>query len=170
MSVSNGTCTTGGTWYVASLFPRAILTINRYACTDVSPYFFGCCTSNPCGGTGCPSTNVRSAGLGQGYGIDGSNYPIDSSYYPNVECVDAGAAWFTCADAGKSGGFAFQGCCNTAAAPCKNNGVCPQVDLYPVAFSDVKSRTNTSVICSKGNWYSCLTQNPPFQGCCLSNP
>ncbi|KAF8856153.1 hypothetical protein BDZ45DRAFT_481313 [Acephala macrosclerotiorum] len=155
MSVSNGTCPLGGTWY---------------ACTDTTPYFFGCCTSNPCGGTGCSSTNLLAAELGPGYGFDGPDYPVDSSYYPNSQCVDAGAQWFTCAAAGKSGGFAFQGCCDKTAAPCANNGSCPQANLHPAAFSDVRSRTDSSVVCKNGQWYSCVTQNPPFQGCCLSDP
>jgi len=143
-------------------FSDRMLTKHRYTCASQTPTFFGCCTSDPCNGSGCPTSDLRAAGMGVGSGFDGSTYANDSSYYPNVNC--ATGDWYTCAAASPS----FQGCCNRT-NPC-STGSCPQNSLFPAAFSDVQARTDTDVVCKNGKWYSCVAQNPPFQGCCLSNP
>jgi hypothetical protein len=110
-----------------------ILTAPRYTCTDQTPTFFGCCTSNPCNGVGCPSSDLRAAGMGTGSGPDFS--VNDSSYWPNVFC--AHGQWWTCAEQTPS----FQGCC--ISNPCANAG-CPMGNLFPAAFGTVSSAASTS--------------------------
>lgn len=60
-----------------------VLTTTRYTCTNQPPTFFGCCTSNPCNGVGCPSADLRAAGMGVGTDPGITNY---TSYWPNVQC------------------------------------------------------------------------------------
>ncbi|PQE19439.1 Transmembrane domain of the Epidermal Growth Factor Receptor family of Tyrosine Kinase protein [Rutstroemia sp. NJR-2017a BBW] len=90
-SSSVGTCPLGGQWYT---------------CEDQAPTFFGCCTSNPCNGVGCPASDLRAAGMGTGSGPDADTN--DGSYWPNVQCP-LGGSWYTCPQQTPS----FQGCCET---------------------------------------------------------
>lgn len=109
MSDKEGTCPSGGSWY---------------SCTAQSPTFFGCCTSNPCNGVGCPSGDLRAAGMGTSSGPDKALN--DSSFWPNVQCSQG--IWYTCINQSPS----FQGCCGSN--PCNGVG-CPSTDLYAAAFS-----------------------------------
>ncbi len=106
-----GTCPNGGLWYT---------------CAAQTPAFFGCCTSNPCNGVGCPTSDLRAAGLGVGSGPDFSTN--DSSFWPNVECTKG--LWWTCATQNPT----FQGCCGSN--PCGGKG-CPGSELYPADFGTV---------------------------------
>jgi hypothetical protein len=128
-----------------------ILTISRYTCTDQTPTFFGCCTSNPCNGVGCPSSDLRAAGMGTGSGPDFS--VNDSSYWPNVFC--AHGQWWTCAEQTPS----FQGCC--ISNPCANAG-CPMGNLFPAAFGTVSSTTPAPTSTASA-WSSIQTTNSLMQ-------
>lgn len=108
----------------------------RYTCTDQMPTFLGCCTSNPCNGVGCPSSDLRAAGMGTGSGPDSTTN--DSSYWPNVQCAEG--QWWTCSRQTPS----FQGCCETN--PCGGDGDaggCPSNELSPAAFKAVTTDTQT---------------------------
>src|SRR5450432_2376661 len=116
---SEGTCPVGSLWYT---------------CTAQSPTFFGCCTSNPCNGVGCPSADLRPAGMGVGAGPD---LPAnDSSFWPNVKC--SAGQWWTCALQTPS----FQGCCDSS--PCGGKG-CPLDQLHPAAFLTIPPELQPSV-------------------------
>ncbi|KAM3078040.1 hypothetical protein ACMFMG_002659 [Clarireedia jacksonii] len=109
-----GTCPFGGLWYT---------------CEVQTPTFFGCCTSNPCNGVGCPDSDFRAAGMGTGSGPDADTN--DGSYWPNVQCP-LGGSWYTCSDQTPS----FQGCCESNMCN-GSNTVCPDGQLHPAAFSSV---------------------------------
>jgi hypothetical protein len=119
-------------WSLADLRVE-ILTRLRYTCTDQTPTFFGCCTSNPCNGVGCPASDLRAAGMGTGSGPDSATN--DSSYWPNVQCVHG--QWWTCADQTPS----FQGCC--ISNPCGGTG-CPMGNLFPAELGTVSSAAPTA--------------------------
>jgi hypothetical protein len=137
----------------------------RHACTDESPFFFGCCIINPCNGVGCSGSNLKAAGMGVGPGPDGSRYANDSSYWPNVNCQNG--SWYTCATSTPS----FQGCCNDNGRSVCATGICE--NLFPASFDTVSSSFDPGpdiIECATGQWHSCVAQNPPFQGCCVTNP
>jgi hypothetical protein len=111
MSDQQGTCPLEGLWYT---------------CTAQSPTFFGCCASDPCNGVGCPTSDLRAAGMGTG---SGPNLAVnDSSFWPNVHCSNG--SWWTCALQTPT----FQGCCGSD--PCGGKG-CPSSSLYPAAFATI---------------------------------
>jgi hypothetical protein len=89
-------------------------------------------------------------------------YADDSSYWPDVLCQNG--SWYTCAASSP----AFQGCCGSN--PCAAGGTCEK--LFPATFGNVSSSYNpgSDINCDSGQWFSCVAQDPPFQGCCVSNP
>jgi hypothetical protein len=142
-----------------------MLITTRHACTDESPFFFGCCIIDPCNGVGCSGSNLKAAGMGAGPGPDGSQYANDSSYWPNVNCQSG--SWYTCAASTPS----FQGCCNDNGGNVCATGTCE--NLFPASFGTVSSSYDPGpdvIECATGQWHSCVAQNPPFQGCCVTNP
>lgn len=119
--MSMETCPLGGLWYT---------------CTAQTPSFLGCCTSDPCNGSGCPSSDLRAAGMGTGSGPDGLS-SNDASYWPNVQC--SVGQWWTCAMQTPS----FQGCCESN--PCGGSGTgCPSGMLYPAAFKSVTAAASST--------------------------
>ncbi|PQE23093.1 hypothetical protein CJF32_00004479 [Rutstroemia sp. NJR-2017a WRK4] len=122
-SSSVGTCPLGGQWYT---------------CEDQTPTFFGCCTSNPCNGVGCPASDLRAAGMGTGSGPDADTN--DGSYWPNVQCP-LGGSWYTCPQQTPS----FQGCCESRMCN-GSNTVCPDEQLHPAAFLSVPQPSASSTV------------------------
>jgi hypothetical protein len=103
--------------------------------------------------------------MGAGPGPDGSQYANDSSYWPNVNCQSG--SWYTCAASTPS----FQGCCNDNGGNVCATGTCE--NLFPASFGTVSSSYDPGpdvIECATGQWHSCVAQNPPFQGCCVTNP
>ncbi|OAL57014.1 hypothetical protein IQ07DRAFT_582281 [Pyrenochaeta sp. DS3sAY3a] len=92
-------CPLGGKWY---------------ACSTGSK-FVGCCTSDPCGSTGCVQGNVRSGG----YNI--SHY----GEWPDASC-GAASDFYSC-----SAGDTFWGCCKSNPCAATPAATCPQGDLVP---------------------------------------
>ncbi|KAI9825283.1 MAG: hypothetical protein M1832_001317 [Thelocarpon impressellum] len=97
---NHASCPRGGLWYT---------------CSEQTPTFQGCCTSNPCNGVGCPASDLKPAGLGP-----------DLSFAPNNSCPITGL-WWTCSAQTPT----FQGCCKTN--PCNGLG-CPAADLVAAGF------------------------------------
>lgn len=65
----------------------------------------------------------------------------------------------------------FLGCCTTN--PCADgSGLCPRGDLRNASFSADKYEDITPQECSddRALWYTCQNMNPPFLGCCATNP
>ncbi|KAH8651906.1 hypothetical protein BGZ60DRAFT_569086 [Tricladium varicosporioides] len=123
--MSLGSCPNGGTWQ---------------ECTSGSNLFFGCCTSNACSG-GCPSSDLRAAGLGT---AAGPNFPSnEGSPWPNERCSTG--LWWTCAVQTPT----FQGCCDSN--PCNGVG-CPSSQLHAAAFASTPisagSKASSSTISS----------------------
>ncbi|KIM98487.1 hypothetical protein OIDMADRAFT_128268 [Oidiodendron maius Zn] len=113
-----------------------------WTCIDQSPTFLGCCASNACNGIGCPSDDLRAAGLGTACGTNSDSN--DSSYWPYVQC-SSGGQWWTCESP------SFQGCCDIN--PC--GGGCPANDLHPAAFLYDASATSAASelgSCSPSGW------------------
>ncbi|KAL4897512.1 hypothetical protein BDV59DRAFT_197804 [Aspergillus ambiguus] len=53
----------------------------------------------------------------------------------------------------------------------ESSSPCP--DLYPASFNESvydSIRPNNCINTTSANWYSCAKTNPPFLGCCKSNP
>jgi hypothetical protein len=73
-------------------------------CTTSTPNFLGCCSHNPCGGTGCAIENLYPARL-----------PIDGQDVgPTLAGCPAGSLWYSCAKTNPT----FQGCCGSGENPC----------------------------------------------------
>jgi len=90
-----------------------------------------------------------------------------SSQSCNFSCPNGGT-WFTCPDIPH-----FIGCC--ASDPCSNTILqiaCP--DLHPASFNPDIYGLILPNDClnnaSNNNWYTCSDTDPPFLGCCRSNP
>lgn len=63
----------------------------------------------------------------------------------------------------------FVGCCEID--PCVVGGSCKGGALKPMSFNqDSFSSAFQDQQCSTGKWYTCQDTNPPFVGCCTSNP
>ncbi|KAK8123892.1 hypothetical protein PG999_003810 [Apiospora kogelbergensis] len=65
----------------------------------------------------------------------------------------------------------FLGCCDID--PCKKNGICPTESLRNSSFSSGNYGDIPKEDCNVGgekNWWTCSGNNPPFLGCCISNP
>ncbi|KAF2835269.1 hypothetical protein M501DRAFT_962692 [Patellaria atrata CBS 101060] len=73
----------------------------------------------------------------------------------------SGGDWYVCAD-----GSSFLGCCTSD--PC-NRG-CPSTDLRPASFDRNFFGEFHDQQCSSGDYYTCASNDPPFLGCCHSNP
>ncbi|KAH6662504.1 hypothetical protein B0J14DRAFT_495950, partial [Halenospora varia] len=116
--MSLGSCPNGGTWQ---------------ECTSGSNLFFGCCISNACNG-GCPSSDLRAAGLGT---AAGPNFPSnEGSPWPNEKCSTG--QWWTCAVQTPT----FQGCCDSN--PCNGVG-CPSSQLHAAAFASSPASATSKV-------------------------
>ncbi|OJJ59791.1 hypothetical protein ASPSYDRAFT_88693 [Aspergillus sydowii CBS 593.65] len=81
----------------------------------------------------------------------------------------AGGTWYVCPSAPY-----FIGCCSSD--PCSNtnsNNTSPCPDVYPATFeTDIFERfaPNNCIDVSSENWFTCNFTDPPFVGCCASNP
>lgn len=67
-------------------------------------------------------------------------------------------------------GAHFVGCCTLN--PCNDHG-CDSSDLRPASFDPKKYGMFADQTCSGNNpvrWYTCNGSNPPFMGCCATNP
>lgn len=67
-------------------------------------------------------------------------------------------------------GARFVGCCTFN--PCNDHG-CESTDLRPASFDLRKYGMFADQTCSgnnPGRWYVCTDTNPPFMGCCATNP
>ncbi|KAJ4157028.1 hypothetical protein NW754_008670 [Fusarium falciforme] len=71
----------------------------------------------------------------------------------------------------------FIGCC--AIDPCANDGVCPEDQLVLSSFTKAKYNDLPPQSCDNSTstdedeealWYTCGFTNPPFLGCCTTNP
>lgn len=67
-------------------------------------------------------------------------------------------------------GVLFVGCCTLN--PCNDDG-CNSSNLRPASFDPKKYGTFADQACwgnSSVGWYTCTGTNPPFMGCCATNP
>ncbi|KAI7913788.1 hypothetical protein M0657_009846 [Pyricularia oryzae] len=103
-----------------------------YVCENNTTEFIGCCTINPCDGSGiCPKANLTKA-----------SFAADSfENIPSQNCSDQKGVdvWWTC----KETTLPFLGCCSSN--PC-SSGACAASDLIPARLSD--NRTRASVFLS----------------------
>lgn len=83
-----------------------------------------------------------------------------SLQYISPSCPQGGT-WFAC-----SSGSRFLGCCGSD--PCQNG--CPQTNLKAASFNATDYGQFTNQNCVTGQFYTCENTNPPFLGCCTSNP
>jgi hypothetical protein len=116
-----------------SFFPASnpLIFLSRYTCTNQNPTFFGCCTSNPCNGVGCPASDLRAAGMEQQAETTARTIPMLNVQHPPAESNGG-----TCAVQISS----FQGCC--ISNPCGGSGSaggCPASQLYAAQFKNVTS-------------------------------
>ena len=72
-----------------------------------------------------------------------------------------GGQWYVC-----DSGSKFVGCCSNE--PCSFG--CRQGNLKPASFDPAYYGTFPDLECNSGNWYTCSGTNPPFMGCCESDP
>ncbi|KAL2813376.1 hypothetical protein BJX63DRAFT_224709 [Aspergillus granulosus] len=81
----------------------------------------------------------------------------------------SGGTWYVCPDEPY-----FVGCCSSD--PCTNvdaNNTSPCPDVYPAAFDPSifdSILPNSCIDSPNSNWYTCNFTDPPFLGCCRSNP
>jgi len=74
----------------------------------------------------------------------------------------SGGSFYAC-----TSGTRFVGCCNDD--PCQTG--CSDGNLEPASFNPALYGTIQDQECPMGSeWYTCTTTNPPFMGCCKSNP
>jgi hypothetical protein len=83
-----------------------------------------------------------------------------SRQYINPSCP-LGGSWFAC-----HSGSRFLGCC--ASDPCQNG--CPKRNLKAASFNATDYGQFANQECATGQFYTCTKTNPPFLGCCTSNP
>ena len=74
----------------------------------------------------------------------------------------SGGTWYSCGF-----GSRFVGCCRSSNA-CENG--CSAGNLEPATFDPDSYGDFPDQECSIGLWYTCTATNPPFLGCCKSNP
>lgn len=75
-----------------------------------------------------------------------------------------GGEWFVCTT-----GSRFVGCCTDTKDPC--DGGCPSGSLRPASYNTTYEGDFADQKCSAGSlFYTCAKTNPPFLGCCKSNP
>ena len=85
----------------------------------------------------------------------------------------AGGAWYAC-DA-EDPPFQFIGCCRIEA--CQSHS-CPEPELAPASFNPASEGTFADQNCTQyagdgrpaARFYTCALTDPPFLGCCRSNP
>lgn len=85
-----------------------------------------------------------------------------------------GGDWYIC----QGTKVEFVGCCTIN--PCSDgSGSCPEGRLRPASFSSSKYSKIPALACDDSQirknvpepfWYTCAAINPPFLGCCYSNP
>ena len=76
----------------------------------------------------------------------------------------SGGTWYAC-----STDSLFVGCCNGSVSPCALG--CPDGLLEPASFDPAYWGTFPDQECSIGSqWYTCANSEPPFMGCCKTNP
>ncbi|KAF2101712.1 hypothetical protein NA57DRAFT_73149 [Rhizodiscina lignyota] len=76
----------------------------------------------------------------------------------------SGGQWYVCdSDTSK-----FVGCCATD--PCHSKNGCPAGNLKPASFDAQYEGQFHDQQCSAGRFWTCATTDPPFLGCCESNP
>lgn len=74
----------------------------------------------------------------------------------------SGGTWYSCGS-----GSRFVGCCDSA--PCEYG--CPDGNLKPASFDKNYYGKFSDQQCPTGSrWYTCSATDPPFLGCCKSNP
>jgi len=67
----------------------------------------------------------------------------------------------------------FMGCCRTSPCNTAKHGNCSQEDLRPASFESDKYGSLPAQDCVNAStqiWWTCAYTDPPFVGCCLSNP
>ncbi|KAF2138873.1 uncharacterized protein K452DRAFT_85757 [Aplosporella prunicola CBS 121167] len=74
----------------------------------------------------------------------------------------SGGTWYACGNNSR-----FVGCCREPA--CSATG-CSFGNLEPASFDASKYGEFADAECSDGLFYTCTNSNPPFIGCCKSNP
>ncbi|CAI7635323.1 unnamed protein product [Penicillium viridicatum] len=80
-----------------------------------------------------------------------------------------GGAWYVCPDEPQ-----FIGCCSQD--PCTNvdansTSPCPGSNLYSASYdTSIHEEIPANACIDGGKWYTCAATNPPFIGCCASNP
>ncbi|SMY20315.1 unnamed protein product [Zymoseptoria tritici ST99CH_1A5] len=80
---------------------------------------------------------------------------------PKMSCP-SGASFYAC-----GAGSKFVGCC--ASNPCGTTG-CAAGSLRSTSFDSGQYNELPDQECSKGRFYKCSAIDPPFWGCCSSNP
>ena len=92
-----------------------------------------------------------------------NNVLLNPSLSFSPSCKSATANFYVC-----QGGSNFIGCCNTS--PCDEAG-CGQTALQPATFNASAYDQIHKQRCGAGSeWYTCQKTNPPFMGCCKSDP
>lgn len=77
----------------------------------------------------------------------------------------SGGTWYAC-----DSGSRFVGCCNSVTSPCADTG-CPHGNLNAASFDTNYFGKFPDQQCPHGSsWYSCALTDPPFLGCCKTNP
>lgn len=80
---------------------------------------------------------------------------------PDMSCP-SGGQFYACGD-----GSRFVGCCQSN--PCGSTG-CAAGNLKPASFDPASWGQIPDQRCNAGLFYTCSATNPPFWGCCQSNP
>jgi hypothetical protein len=89
--------------------------------------------------------------------------PSHSVQDGNPSCPKGGQ-WFVCTT-----GSRFIGCCDIGKDPCHDG--CPSASLRPASYDTNYDGRFADQRCSAGSlFYTCAKTNPPFLGCCKSNP
>ncbi|KAK4220616.1 hypothetical protein QBC38DRAFT_493865 [Podospora fimiseda] len=85
----------------------------------------------------------------------------------------SGGSFYICEDSK----FPFIGCCTKNPCDTAAGGKCPQEHLRPASFSKDSYENIYPQQCdstdskdSKAEWFTCASNNPPFLGCCKTNP
>ena len=81
-----------------------------------------------------------------------------------------GGTFYTCQDSATE----FLGCCTSNPCTAEAGGKCPQNNIRPTSFSSDSYDEILPQKCDSSEpealWYACKFNNPPFMGCCKSNP
>ncbi|KAK9858993.1 hypothetical protein MYU51_015893 [Penicillium brevicompactum] len=96
-----------------------------------------------------------------------SNSNLNSS--SNHFSCPKGGAWYVCPDEPQ-----FVGCCSQD--PCRNvdansTSPCPEPYLYYASYDpSIHEEIPPNACIDGGKWFTCAGANPPFMGCCASDP